>query len=170
MPGGSNRDPFAHENGGTLCRMPPWKNKQGLVAASATTTTTAAAAAATLFAGLGFVHLEGAATNVFTVEGFHGGVHFAFGAHCHESKATWLSAFAVHRHVHVRHAAVLGEEGFEILFGRIKRQVANIHFHLSRVVHALCFHLRLFPLVGFQIATESLNSSDNTPDLDPAKS
>jgi len=134
--------------------------KRGSITATAAATTATAAvsaaatAAAAFFTRLGFVDLEIASAEVRSVEGLDGAHHGSIRVHGHESEATWLAALTVDWQVHVRHLAVLGKQVLNVLLGRLKRQVAYIHFHYHPVVRALSRLLSLFPWTGFQITTE----------------
>jgi hypothetical protein len=121
--------------------LPPWRGQKTLgravgleavaasaatVSAAATTTETAATATGTVFAGLGFIHGQGAALVILAVfrldslAGFRGGGHFDKG------KTAGLAREFVHDQAAAGDRSVGTEQLAKIAFRGVKGQVADI--------------------------------------------
>jgi hypothetical protein len=114
--------------------------------AFAATAITAAATAAitpstTFFTSLRFVDRERATRDIGAIDTCDRLGHRVSAVHGHKCESTWTAAVTIRWEMNIRYRSVWGEKGFEILFGRIERQIAYIHFHNikigSRIVTSL---------------------------------
>ena len=89
-----------------------------------------------------------------------GGLGFLVRGHGHEGEASGLSSQFVLYEDGFADGAGFGEEVLEIVLGGVEGEIPDVEFGC----HMVCFcvvgeSLRLFPVIGFQIATESLRLS-----------
>jgi hypothetical protein len=97
--------------------------------AAAAAVTTAAAATTTLFARPGFVDLQVATLEIYSVESLDGIHHPALGVHCNKRESARASAFPIGRDKHFGHFTIFSEQSPEIIFTALEGEIPHIHFH-----------------------------------------
>jgi len=101
-------------------------------AAAVTTAATAAAAtaaAAAIFTRTGFVDLQVAPLEIYSVESLDGIHHPTLVVHCNKRESARTSALPIGRDEYFGHFTMLSEQRPEIVFTSLEGDIPHIHFH-----------------------------------------